>query len=192
MDRNRDLFWKLVEPEHVRARAYCRKLMNNRDDGDDLYQDSLVCALTGFANLRDTRVFRPWLYRIIINTFKNRVKSPWWKRVVPLTAKVAEVVPGDDPTVRRAARRCLEIALRSLSPHDRALVVLHELQGWTIDELAALRDRSPGSIRVRLSRARNRIRRALIRHYQRSASTSNHKSFQSEETVCVVTKSAED
>ena len=34
MIRNRDLFWRLTEPEHLRAGAFCRKLMSNRDAGD--------------------------------------------------------------------------------------------------------------------------------------------------------------
>jgi len=46
MAKDRDLFWKLVEPEHLRARAFCRKLTRNREDGDGLSQDALVWALT--------------------------------------------------------------------------------------------------------------------------------------------------
>lgn len=49
---NRDLFWKLAKPEHLKARGYCRKLMANRDDGDDLYQDALVRALASFGKLK--------------------------------------------------------------------------------------------------------------------------------------------
>jgi len=46
--------------------------MNNREDGDDLHQDSLVSALTKFANLREAKSFRTWLYRIIINGYTGR------------------------------------------------------------------------------------------------------------------------
>ena len=80
MDEDRDLFWRLVEPEHPKARAYCRKLMGDRDNGDDLYHDALVAARPHIAELRNRRAFRPWLYRIIINTFRKRVTRPWWKR----------------------------------------------------------------------------------------------------------------
>ena len=89
MDRSRIRFWKLVEPEHLKIRAFCRKLMRDRDDGDDLYQESLVCALASFKNLKEEKSFRPWLYRIVINRFKNLRRRAWWKRFVPLTPEIA-------------------------------------------------------------------------------------------------------
>jgi RNA polymerase sigma-70 factor (ECF subfamily) len=192
MDRNRDLFWKLVEPEHLRARAYCRKLIGNRDDGDDLYQDALVRALTGFSGLRRIRLFRPWLYRIIINTFRNRIKQPWWKRMTPMTPEIVDTAVGDNPVPRRAARRRLEIAFRTVSPDDRALVTLFELEGWSIDEIADLTGKSNGNIRIRLHRARSKMRRALIRYFKQPGSEKTPNPLQSKDKVCVVQKPVED
>lgn len=192
MDRHRDLFWELVEPEHFRARAFCRKLTGNRDDGDDLYQDALVCALTGFNGLRRIESFRPWLYRIIVNTFKSRVVQPWWRRIRPLTPEIAETVIGDDPGPRKAARRRLEIAFKAVSPDDRVLVTLFELEGWTTEEIARLTGKSNGSIRVRLTRARDRMRRALIRHLRQSRPETTVNPLLSKDKVCVVQKPAED
>jgi len=192
MDRNRDLFWQLVEPEHLRAREFCRKLTGNRDDGDDLYQDALVCALTGFGGLRRVESFRPWLYRIIVNTFKNRLAQPWWKRRRPLTQEIADTIVGDDPGPRKAAQRRLEIAFKAVSSDDRALVTLFEIEGWPIEEIARMTGRSSGSIRVRLTRARDKMRRALIRYLRQSGPESISNPFLSEDKVCVVQKPAED
>ena len=192
MDRNRDLFWNLVEPEHLRARAFCRKLTGNRDDGDDLYQDALVGALTGFSGLREVEAFRPWLYRIIVNMFRNRIKQPWWKRVSSLTPLIAETTVGDNPGPRRAARRRLEIAFGALSPDDRVLVTLFDLEGWTVDDIAELTGKSGGNIRVRLHRARGKMRQALIRYFKRPGSEKMPNPLQSKDKVCVVQKSAED
>jgi RNA polymerase sigma-70 factor (ECF subfamily) len=192
MDRNRDLFWKLVEPEHHRARAYCRKLTGDRDNGDDLYQDALVCALTGFNRLRRIEAFRPWLYRIIINNFRNRIKQPWWRRVGSLTPQIEETLAGDNPLPRQAARKRLEIAFRAVSPEERALVTLFELEGWAIKEIAELTGQSSVNVRVRLSRARGRMRRALTRYMQRSGSEKSANPLASKDKVCVVQKPAED
>jgi RNA polymerase sigma factor (sigma-70 family) len=192
MDRNRDLFWKLVEPEHLRARAYCRKLTGDRDNGDDLYQDALVCALTGFDRLRRIEAFRPWLYRIIINNFKNRIKQPWWRRIGPLTPQIESTIVGDNPLPRQAARKRLEIAFRAITPEERALVTLFELEGWAIKEIAELTGQSGVNVRVRLSRARGRMRRALIRYMQRSGSEKLINPLASKDKVCVVQKPAED
>jgi len=192
MDRNRDLFWNLVEPEHLRARAFCRKLIGNRDDGDDLYQDALVCALTRFDDLRQLESFRPWLYRIIVNMFRNRIKQPWWKRVRSLTPAIAETTIGDNPGPRHAARRRLEIAFGAVSPEDRALVTLFDLEGWTVDEIARLTGKSGGNIRVRLHRTRGKMRQALIQYFKKPGSKKLPNPLQSKDKVCVVQKSAED
>lgn len=170
MNRNRDLFWKLIEPEHYRARSYCRKLTGNRDDGDDLYQDALVAALKGFSGLKDLSAARPWLYRIIINTWKNRLRQPWWKKIVPFTGGLESVLGSHDPEPRHTARRRLETAFRVLTPEDKALVTLFELQGFSIAEAAKVLGKSEGNIRVRLTRARRKMRRELIRHFEQNFS----------------------
>jgi RNA polymerase sigma-70 factor (ECF subfamily) len=166
--------------------------MGNREDGDDLYQDSLVCALDGFASLRKTESFRPWLYRIIINGFKNRIHKPWWRRLVPISSEIEETIGSDNPVSIQAARSRLEIAFRALTPDDRALVTLFELQGWAISDLATITGKSEGNIRVRLSRARSKMREALTRYFKRSDSNETVKSLASKDKVCVVQKPAKD
>jgi RNA polymerase sigma-70 factor (ECF subfamily) len=167
-------------------------LTGNRDDGDDLLQDALVQALLNFDRLRRLEAFRCWLYRIIVNVFKNRVKQPWWKRWRPLTSVIADTYPGDNPTARRAARRRLDIAFGAISPDDRALVTLFEMDGWTVEELAEMAGKSSGAVRVRLSRARARMRKALVAHLNRSGSHSPITPLPGEEKVCVVPKHVED
>jgi RNA polymerase sigma-70 factor (ECF subfamily) len=192
MSRNRDLFWQHLEPEHRRARAYCRKLTGSREDGDDLYQDALVCALTGFARLRETGSFRPWLYRIIINTYKNRVKQPWWRRVRSISKEIVESTPGDNPNGAYAARRRLAVAFRALSPEERAMVTLFELEGWTAEEVGRATGKAPGTVRVRLKRARDKMRQALIRYFDETGSGCDVSLLTSEDKVCVVHKPAKD
>ena len=81
MAKEQDLFWQALEPEYRRALLFCRKLMGDRDKGDDLFQDSLVTACTRFGDLRDPGAFRPWLYRVMISTFQSSVRRPWWRRM---------------------------------------------------------------------------------------------------------------
>lgn len=190
MIRNRDLFWKLTEPEHLRARAFCRKLMGNRDDGDDLYQDALVSAFTRFETLRDTRAFRAWLYRIVVNGYKNRLRTPWWKRFSPLTKEIAESRTGSNPVESRTAARKLEIAFRAVSLEDRTLITLFEMEGWSIAEIAQMQEKSEGAIKMRLSRARQKMREALVRQLSRAGDESKSKS--SEDEICVAAKPSTD
>ncbi len=188
MIQDRDLFWELAEPEHLKARGFCRKLMNNREDGDDLYQDALVVALTNFHSLRDRTAFRPWFYRIVVNLLRNRTRRSWWKRLSPLTREIEESAGSSNPAPEHAARRTLEIAFKAISSNERAMVTLFEMEGWTIAELARLNGKSEGAVKVRLSRARRKMRDALARRTSASRTTKTVNSNQKEDEICVATK----
>jgi RNA polymerase sigma-70 factor (ECF subfamily) len=192
MNGNRDLFWQLVEPEHRQAQAYCRKLTGNTQDGEDVYHDALIAALRGFGRLRSRQSFRPWLYRIIINTYRNRIRSPWWRRLVPLGGDETGRLAGDNPGPRLAARRRLEIAFAAVSPEEKALVVLSDLDGWKLADLAEMTNRTEAAVKMRLSRARRRMREAVVKHLSGNSSTVISNAKLVEDTVCVVTKPAKE
>jgi len=189
MDENRDLFWTLVEPEHPKARAYCRKLMGGRDDGDDLYHDALVAARLHIADLRDQKAFRGWLYRIIINTFRKRIDRPWWKRRLAISEEEFENAQTFDPAPGYASRRLLDRAFRAISTEDQALITLFEMDGWTMAELSTLSGKTEQALRVRLHRARRKMREALIQHYRLPQSGRVSKMIVVEDLLCAVEKS---
>lgn len=188
MNKNWFQFWQLLEPEHPRAHAFCRKLAGGSDDGDDLYQDALVRALPAFEGLRDHAAFRAWLYRIIVNLYRSRCKRSFRQRFTPLTSRLAERANGDNPAGRLTARRRLEFAFEALSPADKALVTLKELEGWTIAELAEMTGRSAGSIKVRLSRARAAMRKRLAGALNGRPIPEQSEIVHDEDGICVVTK----
>jgi len=156
----KELFWELLGPEHRRAEAFCRKLCGSKDDGDDLYQDALLAAFQGIDALREPKAFRNWLYRIIIRRFRNRFREPWWKRRTTLKPEHTENA-GYDPTERFESGRWLIRALKALKSEERTLIVLFEIEGWSIEELSAVYEKPQGTIKARLSRSRKKMRRAI-------------------------------
>lgn len=162
MERDSALFWKLLEPEHPRAEAFSRRLMGSREDGDDLYQDALLVALRRFDTLRAEESFRPWLYQILISTFKNLLRRPWWKRHSSLSDEMAERTAGENPLGVYHARRWLRRAFAALNAGERALITLFDLEGWSVSDLAEFYGRPQGTIKARLSRTRAKMRRELI------------------------------
>ena len=158
-------FWELVKGEHERARTYCCRLVGNVDDGDDLYQDSLIAGFNAFGQLRDVNSFKPWFYTIINNAFRGRVRRPWWRRILAGNDELERVGGNVDPTGEYGAKRRLETAFAVLDAEDRIIVTLAELEGWKIAEIAELDARSEGQIKMRLSRARSKMRQQLIRTY---------------------------
>ena len=159
MDKER--FWTLLEPVHAKAEAFCRRLAGNRDDGDDLYQESLLTAMRKFGAIREVESFKPWLFRIIINSFKNRKKQPWWRRRVEMAPVVVEAESGNDPRGQLDLARWLERALAALSAEDRAMIVLYEIEGYPVAELASIFGKPEGTIKARLFRARKKMRERI-------------------------------
>jgi RNA polymerase sigma factor (sigma-70 family) len=164
VDTKRDLFWSLLEAEHAKAESFCRRLAGNKPDGDDLYQDSLLAAMERIGRLREKSAFKPWLYRIIVNNFVSSKRRSWWRKRVPLTTEIIETLPGDDPSEKYNARRWIEIGMENLKPEECALVILFEIEGWTVAELAKLHKRPTGTIKARLVRARLKMRQSVVRH----------------------------
>ncbi|MEE9441439.1 MAG: RNA polymerase sigma factor [candidate division Zixibacteria bacterium] len=162
-------FWKLLEPEYIRAMMFCRKLMGDRDAGNDLYQDALVNALKGFSTLNEQSSFRPWLYKIIVNTFHSLNRRPWWKRMIPITAEIENIPTGTSQLEILTAKRWLRELFKVLSKEQQALITLHELEGWPIRELAELNGKSEGAIKAKLFRARNKMKNALMNAEKKTA-----------------------
>ena len=156
-----ELFWKLLKPFHPMAASFCQRLTGDSEEGKDLYQDALLSALRRFDSLKDHAAFRPWLFRIIINSFKNRSRSLWRRRRVPWSQ---DHTAQHDPRADMDNRRWLKAALRELSEEDRVLIVLHEIEGWSLVDLAALLKRPEGTIKTRLFRARAKMRKWLERN----------------------------
>ncbi|NLI16311.1 MAG: RNA polymerase sigma factor [candidate division Zixibacteria bacterium] len=173
MAMNRDLFWQLIEKEHQRARDYCGKLMGDFMAGDDLYQDAVIRAYRGCGGLREDSAFKSWFYTIIGNTYKSRFRSAWWRRIVRRdeSSNIAELLQ-HNPSGAYEARRRLEYAMEALSANDRMIVTLAELEGWKISEIAEMFSAKEGAIKMRLSRARTKMRERLGRIYK-----NNYESF---------------
>jgi len=159
---NREQFWQHLEPWHGELEAFCHKLAGSRDDGADLYQNVLLAGCRQVERLRDPGALRAWLYRIAVNTFKNSRRDRA-RRAAAHEAAVQESTPHHNPWRQQQARLWLERALNILSAEDKALVLLFEVEGWTIAELAAMLHKRPGTIKSRLSRARARLRSELLK-----------------------------
>ncbi len=185
---NRDRFWTELEAVHAEAERFCRRLERTSEDGDDLYQEAILRAYTGCASLNDAAAFRPWLYQLIINLFKNRHRGAWWRHFVPLTSELEDQLSGRDPSGQLQARRLLNLAFTAVSPEEKALITLHEIEGWTVAELAKIFGKPDGTIKARLSRARRKMRKALMKGRERSEKSETVNMKLEEAPVCVVTK----
>jgi RNA polymerase sigma-70 factor (ECF subfamily) len=158
-----DRFWKLLEPVHDQAAAFCRKLTGSRDEGNDLYQDVVLAAARRFKSLKDESSFKPWLFRIIVNRYRNSRRRFWRRNRRELTLEMLETGYSCDPRATYRNRRLLDRLLSVLSAEDRALIVLHEIEDRPLQELAETFGKPEGTIKTRLFRARKQMYRAIAR-----------------------------
>lgn len=178
--RDKDEFARLLEPVHVAAMRFARRLCTTREDAEDLYHDAVLGAWHGLTGLRDRGQFKPWFFRILVNSYRNRQRRARWRRVfMPdrggLPADGEEATASTDPRGVLDARRWIERGMRALSAEDRALVILFEIEQSTIAEIAQIWKAPEGTIKSRLSRARARMRAAIMSEIPSPAASSREK-----------------
>ena len=166
--RSEEATWErlatLLAPIHASALATARRLCRSRGDGDDLYQESVLRAFEKLHTLRDESKFRSWFYATLLSRHRSRSRRLFWKRLVPLERAFAgEREPaGEDggrweERIRQANRAAA--ALATLDAKQREVVVLFEVDGYSIAEIAELQRASIPAVKSRLVRGRERLRR---------------------------------
>jgi RNA polymerase sigma-70 factor (ECF subfamily) len=139
-----------------RLRRYARALIGERNDADDLVQDTMERGWRRLSSWRRGSDMRAWLFSIMHNLHVDQVRRP----------SIATDVLDDDtpmPPVSAAPTdgleiRDLESALRMLPDEQREILLLVALEEMTYDEVAATLGLPIGTVMSRLSRARHKLR----------------------------------
>jgi RNA polymerase sigma-70 factor (ECF subfamily) len=126
-------------------------------------QDALLSAGKHLQNFRGEGSIEGWLVRMVANAChhirRGRKNDPTLHDVS--TVLTAGSASPEDTAQAGELSTALGEALLSLSPEDRTIVLLAEGEGWTGPEIAERTELSPGAVRVRLSRARAKLREYL-------------------------------
>ncbi|HET7583678.1 MAG TPA: RNA polymerase sigma factor [Gemmatimonadaceae bacterium] len=173
-----DSFSDALQPCYADALRFCRALCArwSPSEAEDVLHDALLKALRGYDRLEDPTRFRAWLFQIIVRTFRGAARRGFWRRLVSLQ----ELPSGEAfPEVFHGPEWCedrlsLLGALATLSPKERAAVLLFEVGGFSIDEIAEIQgERTHSAVKSRLSRARSRLRKQLGTHSAPRAAATN-------------------
>jgi RNA polymerase sigma factor (sigma-70 family) len=156
----------LLDPVHDQAVLFARRIARSSSDGDDLFQESLLRAAIKLPGLRERDRFRPWLYQIIVSVHRSRARRGFWRRLVsssaPEVASAVAAAVGEDGARAAEERAGADRAARALAvlpPVQREAIVLFELEEHSIEEIAEIQRASISSVKSRLSRGRERLRR---------------------------------
>jgi RNA polymerase sigma-70 factor (ECF subfamily) len=160
---NQRRLMELLAPLHDGARRTARRLCRSHADGDDLFHEAVLRALDHFGELREPDKFRSWFYAVLLNVHRARHRRSFWRRLVSLDEVRAEPARSDGAIEAIEGARRMARALATLAPQEREAIVLFELEGFTLDGVAALQQSTLPAVKSRLVRARARLRR----HYER-------------------------
>jgi RNA polymerase sigma-70 factor (ECF subfamily) len=132
-------------------------------DVEDAVQETFLRALGRIAAYQPDRPFAPWLYQIARNVARDRIATTVRRRTDPLPDDgLEEPAPGPELVLeRKEIRRHVAAAIGDLPEQQRTAFRLHDVEGYTTNEIARLMGLSPGTIRSHVHYARRTLRSAL-------------------------------
>ena len=166
--RHRDRLW-----------AVALRTTGDPEDAADALQDAMVAAFRRADSYRGDAAVTTWMHRIVVNACLDRLRRRRVRRADPLpdepdgpvgvpdpaTAHRAEVVDPADLAVDSERRAAVLAALDTLPLDQRAALVLVDMEGYSIEEAAAILDCAPGTVKSRCARGRAKLL-PLLRHWQ--------------------------
>jgi RNA polymerase sigma-70 factor (ECF subfamily) len=171
-----DSFEELAIPLFDQLYNFAHWLTQNRDDAEDLVQETYVKALKGFSSFQLGTNFRAWIYRILRNTFLTSRKGLKVTMTVPLDFDEEEVL---EPAIEHATpetlllarlnHESLQSAIDELPVHFREILLLCEVEEMSYQEISDTLAVPIGTVMSRLSRARRTLRNQLRPHLQQEA-----------------------
>jgi RNA polymerase sigma-70 factor (ECF subfamily) len=154
------------------------RLTENGEEARDLTQETFLRAFQSIVHFRGESDLRTWIYRIAINQARNRWR--WWRRrrrdvTVSIDAadangrplglitslKAVNVPDPEQNAIANERERALRKALSTLRRVYREAVVLRDIEGLAYEEIATALDISVGTVKSRLARGRQELRRKL-------------------------------
>lgn len=169
---DRSAFDELVRGTWAGTYTLAYRLTGNEEDALDVTQEAYLRALRGLPRFRGEARFSTWLYRVTANCASNQVARSWRSRHDQLDpdgmdeARVRDRRPEHDPEAFASAgdeRELLEQALLRLPWRLRQVVVLRDVYDLSHKAIAAELETSEAATKVRLQRARKRLREDLGR-----------------------------
>src|SRR5208282_2784060 len=173
-DGSKEAFEALVVRHQSRVFAVAGGILRNREDVEDIAQQVFFKAYFSLKRFDQRAAFSTWLYKITVNECWDLLRK---RKVRPLVLEVdlseqqarqyqaaEEVADGrPDASEQLAARERVEQLLQCLEERDRSMLVLKEVQGFSVEEIAEVLEINANTVKVRLLRARRRIAESVRR-----------------------------
>lgn len=129
-------------------------ILRSNEDCADAVQEALMRAWQKRLTLRSMDRFKPWLMRILVNQCNDMLRRQKKRSFFPLDEAAASIAAPEEPLD-------LMEAIGRLKPERRLVIVLHYMEGCTVEEISAMTGTPSGTVKARLSAARKQLGRML-------------------------------
>jgi RNA polymerase sigma factor (sigma-70 family) len=153
--------YRNIEAEIPRLRRYARALARDMAAADDLVQDCLTRALGKLHLWQEGTDLRAWLFTILHNQYVNQVRRAVREGTAVGISETEPMLTRAPVQGKRLELRDLERAIANLPEEQRAVILLVGLEGMRYEEVAEVLGVPVGTIRSRLSRGRDALRRLM-------------------------------
>src|SRR5438093_9413686 len=164
---DKEAFEELIRRHQHRVFAVAGGILRRREDVEDIAQQVFVKAYFSLKRFDQRAAFSTWLYKITVNECWDLLRK---KKVRPLVYEAhlseeqarriitsEEEGAGPDISERLEARQRVERLLQGLDERDRLMLILKEVEGFSIEEIGKVLDLNANTVKVRLFRARRRV-----------------------------------
>lgn len=141
-----------------------RRLSGGADVAEDLVQETARKALQAASALRDHRNLRAWLFRILVNVLRDHLRRARLEKSALEAEPDLEAIP-ELETISRSTAEDVRRAFETLAPDLQAVILLVDIEEFTIAEAAGILTIPMGTAASRLARAHGRLR-GLLRQYE--------------------------
>jgi RNA polymerase sigma-70 factor (ECF subfamily) len=147
----------------------CRRMLGNSHDAEDATQDVFLKAYQNINKFKPEASLYTWLFRIAVNTCIDYKREPFFESLFK-SSKEGDVFVVDSPTGSPSPDRlyeskqisdAIQLTLSRLPVKLRAVIVLKEIEGLSYEEIAEVLDVSIGTVKSRISRARDDLKEVL-------------------------------
>jgi RNA polymerase sigma-70 factor (ECF subfamily) len=162
-------FEEIILKYQDRIYNICRYMLGNAYDAEDAAQDVFLKAYQNLNKFKPDSSLYTWLYRIAVNTCIDYRRKPFFESLFKKSKEGDVFVvdqPSDSPSPERLygskeIGNAIQLALGRLSEKLRTVIVLKEIEGLSYEEIAEVLDVSIGTVKSRISRAREELKELL-------------------------------
>ena len=157
-------FEHLVLRYQDKVLTLCRYLLKNPHDAEDAAQEAFIKAFKNICNYTPDAPFYTWLSRIVVNTCHDLQRKRTLLSLFfsdngqeQIDSQPAHIPDPEKAYQTQQSMQALQVGLKQLSVKLRTVLVLKELEGHSYEEIANILDISPGTVKSRISRAREEL-----------------------------------